>query len=108
LRLAGAGALHLGLAADLGIHGLLGGVRVATGGTDQPGRGPLLVIEQRLQQVFRRDTLVELADRYGLRGLEEAPRTFGEFLDVHPTCPSLERTGIPRPRSGSEGRCLLP
>ena len=83
LRLAGAAARDLGLPGELGFERLLGARRVAAGGADQARRGALLVVEQRLQQVLRRDALVVLADRDGLRGLEEAPRAVGELLDVH-------------------------
>jgi hypothetical protein len=34
--------------------------------------------------VLGRDALVVVADRDGLRGLQEAPRAVGELLDVHP------------------------
>ena len=72
LRLAGAAALHLGHARDLGIDLALGDGGVAAGGADQPGRGTFLVVEQRLQQVLGGDPLVELADGDGLGGLQEA------------------------------------
>ena len=83
LRLAGAAARDLGLAGELGFERLLGACRVAAGGADQARRGALLVVEQRLQQVLRRDALVVLADSDGLRGLEEPPRAVGELLYVH-------------------------
>jgi hypothetical protein len=48
-----------------------------------PVAAPLLVVEQRLQQVLRRDALVVLAHRDGLRRLQEALGAIGELLDVH-------------------------
>ena len=86
-RLTGAGALDLGLTGDLGVDGLLGDLRVAAGGRDQAGGGAFLIVQQCLQQVFRGDPLVELADRDGLGGLQEAARTLGELLDIHLSCP---------------------
>ena len=83
LRLAGAGALHLGLARQLGLHRGEGGLRIAAGGPDQAGGGAFLVVQQRLQQVLRGDPLVEFADRDGLGGLQESPGALGEFLDIH-------------------------
>ena len=56
---------------------------VAARGADQPGRRPLLIVEQRLQQVLGRQPLVELADGNGLRGLQEPAGALGKLLDVH-------------------------
>src|SRR3546814_7736643 len=43
----------------------------------------LLVFEQRLEQMFRRNLLMVHADRDGLRRLQEALGAIGEFLEVH-------------------------
>ena len=69
LRLAGGGTAHLRQASHLGIDGLLGLLRVAARGADQPGRGAFLIIQQRLEQVLGRQTLMELADGDSLCGL---------------------------------------
>ena len=43
----------------------------------------LFVVEQRLQKVFGREKLVVGADGDALRGLDEAARPLGEFLEIH-------------------------
>ena len=83
LRLAGAGALHLWQPRQFGPDRGERRLRVAACGLDQAGGRAFLVVQQRLQQVLRRDLLVELADRDGLGGLQEATRPLGEFLNVH-------------------------
>ena len=88
LRLPGAAAGDLGLPPDLGIDGKLRLGGIAAGGLDQAGGSALVVIQQRLQQVFGRDPLVVFSDGDGLRGLQEAFGAVGEFLDVHAHCPS--------------------
>ncbi len=55
----------------------------AAGARDQAGRHALLVLEQRLQDVDRRDPLMVHAQRDGLRRLQEAPRAIGEFFEIH-------------------------
>jgi hypothetical protein len=90
LRLAGAGALHLGYAGELGFVAGAGGLRVGAGGADQAGGGPLLVVQQGFEEVFGRDALVEVAYGDGLRGLQKAAGALGEFLDVH-VCPFRRR-----------------
>src|SRR3546814_2609564 len=57
--------------------------RVAARRLDQPGGHALLVFEQRLEQMFRRNLLMVHADRDGLRRLQEALGAIGEFLEVH-------------------------
>ena len=81
LRCAAAG--HGGKLRDQGVDFALGGLRVAAGGLDQACRHPLIVVEQRLQQMGRRDALVMLADRDRLRGLKEAARAVGELFEIH-------------------------
>ena len=56
---------------------------VAAGGLDQPGGHALLVVEQRLQQMRRRDPLMMLANRDRLRRLQEAARAVGELFEIH-------------------------
>ena len=50
---------------------------------DQPRGHALLVVEQRLQQMRRRDPLVMLANRDRLRRLQEAARAVGELFKIH-------------------------
>jgi chaperonin GroEL len=50
---------------------------------DQAGRHALIIFQQRLQYVFRRDALVVQPDGDGLRGLEKALCAVGEHLEVH-------------------------
>ena len=58
-------------------------LRVAARGLDQPGSHSLLVVEQRLEQMRRRDPLMMLADRDRLRGLQKPARTVGELFKIH-------------------------
>src|SRR5439155_15395138 len=58
-------------------------LRAAAGSRDQPGGHPLLILQQRLQKVRRRDALMIHADRNGLRRLQKSLRAIGEFLEVH-------------------------
>ena len=102
LRLAGAGALHLGLAREIGLDRGQRRLRIAAGGLDQAGGRAFLVVQQRLQQMLRRDLLVELADRDRLGGLQEAARPLGEFLNVHVCVPVRRRPALhPHPSSGN-------
>jgi hypothetical protein len=66
LRLAGAAALHLGLAGKLGLNAAERSLRIAASSADQAGSGALLVVEERFQQVLGRDPLMEVPDRDGL------------------------------------------
>ena len=76
-------------ARDLGLLGegqleLFGdALRLAAGAGDEVCGEPLLVVEERLQQVLRHEALVVLAHGDRLCGLNEAARPFGEFLQVH-------------------------
>ena len=76
VRLARPAAADFRLLGDFGVVGRRRGFRIAAGSLDQAGRGAFFVIQQRLQQVFGGDALVELADRDGARGLQEALATF--------------------------------
>ena len=58
-------------------------LRVAAGALDQAGRQPFVVVEQHLQKMFGRELLVALARAPGLRGLDEAARPLGVFLEIH-------------------------
>ena len=60
---------------------------VAAGALDQPRRQALAVVEQHFQEMFGRELLVALAERIGLRRLDEAPRALGVFLDIHAVTP---------------------
>ncbi len=78
-----AGARHLGNLGQREIGRLDCRRRIAAGGADQVGGEPLVVVEQRLEQMLGGDPLMVLADRDGLRRLEKTLRAVGEFLDVH-------------------------
>ena len=104
LRLAGAAALHLRHAGDLGIDLAFGDRGVPARRADQPGGGAFLVVEQRLQQVLGGDPLVEFADGDRLGGLQEAARPLGEFLNIHGFVPNWQATGRPSPLSRQRGR----
>ena len=86
-RLAGAAAGHRWDFGDQGINFALGGLRVATGGLDQACGHALLVVEQRFQQMGRRDALVMLANRNRLRRLQEPARAVGQLFKVHSILP---------------------
>ncbi len=101
LRLAGAGTLHLGLARQLRLDRAERRLRIAARGLDQAGGSAFLVVQQRLQQMLRRDLLVELADRDGLGSLQEAACPLGEFLNVHLCVPVRRRLVSSHPSSGN-------
>ena len=60
-QLPGAGALHLRQAAHREVHRLFGRRGIAAGGADQAARRTFLIVQQRLQQVLRRNGLVVFA-----------------------------------------------
>ena len=101
LRLAGAGALHLGLPRQLGLDRGQRRLGIAAGGPDQAGGRAFLVVQQRLQQMLGRDPLVELADRDGLGGLKEPAGPLGEFLDIHVVVPVRRRLVRPAPHQAT-------
>jgi len=61
----------------------LRGLGVAARGLDEARGHALLVIEQCLQQVRRRNALMMLANRDRLRGLKESPRAIRQLFKVH-------------------------
>ena len=69
------------------VHGPVDGelrfLGIATGRIDERGGHPFPVIEEGLQQVFGRETLMVLTDRNGLTRLDEPPGALGELLDIH-------------------------
>ena len=83
VELAGAGALHLRQLGEREFDLLQRLARIAARLVDQAGAQALLVVEQDLQNVLRRELLVALAKRQRLRGLDEAARPFGVFLEIH-------------------------
>lgn len=100
---AGAVALHLG---DAGEGRVVGGAdlcRVPAGGTDEAGGRTFLVVQERLEQVFGGEALVEIADGDGLGGLQEAAGAFGEFFHVHGDWVPLRRLRFPRPSQRQRG-----
>ena len=64
---------------------------IAAGCLDQARRHAVLVVEQRLQQMGRRNPLMMLANRDRLRGLEESARAVGELFEIHSAFPSSGR-----------------
>ena len=61
----------------------LRGLGVAARSLDQAGRHALLVVEQRLQQMRRRDPLMMFAHGDRLGRLQKATCAIGQFLKVH-------------------------
>ena len=57
---------------------------------DQSGGQPLLVVQKHLEHVLGRELLMPLAKRQRLRGLHEAARPLGVFLQVHSSTPSAQ------------------
>jgi hypothetical protein len=82
-----AAARDLGQPGDRRIHPLLGRLGIAARGGDQVGRQPLLVIQQRFEQMFGGQPLVPLAQRNGLCRLQEPARAVGELFQVHMLSP---------------------
>ena len=87
-RLGRAAAGDRGDFGDQRIDFALRRLRVAARRLDQPRGHALLVVEQRLQQMRRRDPLVMLANRDRLRRLQEAARAVGELFKIHRRYPS--------------------
>ena len=79
-----AGQLAQGL-----VYAALGGRGVAAGSLHQIATQALCVVEQDLQHVPWHQLLVPLALCQALGGLDKAPGTFGVFLEVHQTSPSV-------------------
>ncbi len=77
--------------------------RAAARPADQVRRQPLVVIHQRLEQMFGQHALVAFPHRDGLRGLQEPARPFRELLHVHRPSPLVQRPtfGPPDTRHGS-------
>ena len=93
-RLGRAAAGHRRDLGDQRIDFALRRLGVAARGLDQPGGHALLVVEQRLQQMRRRDPLMMLANRDRLRGLQEPARAVGELLKIHSSYPSSLRADM--------------
>ena len=82
------------------------------GALDQAGGHAFRIVEQHLQQVLGRELLMALAERLGLRGLDEAPRPLRVFLEIHRLTPfrpaSRPEASATRPNSayglGAPGR----
>jgi hypothetical protein len=55
----------------------------ALGRADEPGGEAFLVVEQNLQKMFGRETLMPRADRKPLRGLDEAAAPVRVFFQIH-------------------------
>ncbi len=68
--------------------------RVSAGPVDQSGGQPLLVVQKHFEHVLGRKLLMPLTKRQRLRGLHEAARPLGIFLQVH--CLLLRRRSAPR------------
>ena len=83
VELARPGALHLWQLAEREFDLLQRLSGTAARLVDQAGAKAFLVVEQDFQNVFRRELLVAFAKRQRLRGLNEAARPFGIFLEIH-------------------------
>ena len=92
IDLAGTRAAYLGKRCErpFGCRKCLAGT--AAGAFDEAGGKPLLVVEEHFEDVFRGELLVALADRQGLRRLQETAGALGVFLEVHSVV--LSRLGI--------------
>ncbi len=94
IDLAGAGARHFRNLVQRRLDRLQGLARIAARAVDQARRQTLAVVEQDFQQMFGGELLVALTQGQRLRGLHEAPRAVGIFLEVHVSTPSaLDGTG---------------
>ena len=82
IRLPGPAALYFRDARDRRIHRELGRCRIAAGSTDQPARGPFIIIEKGFQQMFGNAVLMAACQGFHLRGLQDAARPFGEIREV--------------------------
>lgn len=102
--MAGSTTLHLGQAGKLGLDQKPGRLRIATGSTDQAGRRSFLVIKQRLEQMFWRETLMIIACCDGLRCLQETARPLGKFFQIHCPVPLHQATGRRQARTASPER----
>ena len=68
---------------ELGLDRLEGLCRARPGGVHQIGRQAVLVVEQYLEQMFGRQTLVAFAQGQTLGRLDKALGAFGVVVDVH-------------------------
>ena len=93
-------ALDLGQRLERGFDAEAGVLDPSAGPFDQRGGKTLLVVDQHLEQVFRRELLVVARQRHGLCGLNEAPNPLGVFFNVHRCLPSL-----PGPLQGTGSDC---
>ena len=90
---------HLGKLGQSRIIGDPHRLGIATGTIDQRGGHALLVVEQNLQHMLRRELLVPFRQGMGLRGLQKTAHAFGIFLDIHrhsplsPPCPHSAQVG---------------
>ncbi len=101
--LPGAGTLDLGHLGQRGADRGRGTRRVAPGGADQVGGKAFLVVEQHLEDMFRREALMPFAQGKHLCSLDETLAAFRVFLEIHDRALSLsDRTQ--RPFFGSN-RC---
>ncbi len=82
---------HLG---ERRLRGLQRVARTPAGPVDQARREPLAVVEQNLEDVFRRELLVAFTQGQRLGGLHETARPLGEFFEIHRS--SLH--GVPAPK----------
>ena len=82
-RLRRAAARDRGNLRDQHIDFAAGGLRVPARSLDQARGHALLVVEQGLQEMRRRDALMMFANRDRLGGLQEAPGAVGQFLKIH-------------------------
>ena len=107
IELAGARALHLGQFGEREFDLRERVARAPARLVDQPGREPLLVVEEHLEQMLGRELLMAFADRERLRALDEAPARsvyFSKFMRCLPWPPAAPRSDA----AGSERSDLPP
>jgi hypothetical protein len=70
-------------------------VGAAASGADEAGGETFLVVEQNLQEMFGRETLMPRADGKPLRGLDEAAAPVRVFFEIHMSSLSSTLPGQP-------------
>ena len=88
MRLRGPAPAHLGQLGERGFGLLQRLFRIAAGALDQPGRQPLGIVEQHLQEMLGRDLRIAFAHGKRLRRLDESLEAVGKFLEIHVWRPS--------------------
>ena len=92
IELAGPAAFDLRQLGRARLRSRQGARGIAAGGADQIGRQAFAIVQQDLEKMLGSQPLMAAPLSQGLRGLQEAARALGVFLDVH-----LFRPLSPRP-----------